>query len=155
MDVEVRGLDDLQAVTKALRAAGDQGKGLRKELYAGLNRATKDVREDMKAGIPASLPSRGGLASEVHRTTSLTTTTTGGGRNPGVRIRARGRRGIARMNRGSFRHPVFGNRDVWVTQTAGVTKGFLDQPFEKSKPQLQRAVLDAIAAVARMIDRRV
>lgn len=156
MDVEVRGLDDLQKVTKALRAAGDQGKGLKKEFYAGLNRATKEVRADMKANIPGALPSRGGLADEVARTTSLTTSATGSGRNPGVRIRARGRRAIARMNRtGSFRHPVFGNKNVWVEQTAGVTKGFLDEPFEKSKPHLQDAVIDAIAAVARMIDRRV
>jgi hypothetical protein len=64
-----------------------------------------------------------------------------------VRIKARGRRSIRRMNNaGSVRHRVFG-RGPWVTQTAGIEKGFLDKPFEESRPALQRAVVQAIARI--------
>jgi len=152
--VTVTGTEDLAALTRALRDAGESGKGLRKELYAGLNRATKPIRADMIAAIPASLPSRGGLASEVHRSTKLATSTTGGGSNVGVRIRARGKHNIRLMNAGTVRHPVFG-RGAWVSQTAGVTKGFLDKAFRKSEPKVRDAVLDAIRIVAAQIDRRV
>lgn len=155
IETEVHGLDDLQALTKALRAAGDQGKGFKRELYRGLNSATKETRADMKAAIPASLPSRGGLAAEVHRTASLTTSTIGGGRNVGVRIKARGKRNLRLMNSGVVRRPLFGNKQFWFSQTAGVRKGFLDDPFEKNKPEVRDAVLEAIQSVARMIDRRV
>lgn len=152
MEVEVRGLEDLAQVSAALKSAGD--KDLKRELYRSLNSATKEVRDDMRAAIPAALPTRGGLAAEVHATTKFSTSTSGGGRNIGVRIRGRGRRNIASMNRGSFRHRVFGS-NTWVTQTAGVREGFLDEAFTKDKPHLQQAVIDAIQAVARIVNGKV
>lgn len=151
-DFDVRGTEDLARLTRALRAAGESGKGLRKELYASLNRETKQTREDMKASIPASLPSRGGLASLVYRKARLSTSTRGGGRNVGVRIK--GRR-LAGLNAGRVRHPVFGRANSWVTQTKGIRAGFLDEAFERDKPQLQQAVVNAINAVGNQIDRKV
>jgi hypothetical protein len=158
-DAEVRGLDDLEALTRALKAAGDSGTGLRRELYAGLNRATKHTREQMKKAIPGALPTSGGLAAEVASTASFTATATGSGANTGVRIkgRRRGRKGssLARMNAGVVRHPVFGNRSVWVDQTAGVTKGFLDEEFQQDKPELRDAVIEVIQSVRAQIYRKV
>jgi hypothetical protein len=154
-EFEVRHLEDLARLSRALRAAGSEGKGLRRELYSGLNRATKPVRGEMKAAISDALPSSGGLAADVQRSTRFTTTTSTGARL-GVRIRARGKRSIRRMNStGSFRHPVFGNRNVWVTQSAGVTKGFLDEPFNKSRPRVQREVIETIARVRAAIYRSI
>ena len=153
--VELRGTEHLAALTKALRAAGDSGKGLRKELYSGLNRATKETRKEMRAAILPALPTRGGLAAEVQRTTRFSTSVLSG-RNPGVRIRARGKHTIRRMNQtGTFRHLVFGNRDIWVTQSAGVKKGFLDKPFERSKPEVRTEVLLTIARIRTQIYRSV
>lgn len=142
-DVEIRGVENLARLSRALREAGEQGKGLRKELRSSITKETKKIRADMRAGLSAgpALPSRGGLASDIQSNTRFTTAISGSG----VRIRVRSKRSIRRMNAtGTFRHPVFGNRGKWVTQSAGVSKGFLDRPFEKSRPEVQKAVLAAI-----------
>ena len=153
-DVELRGVDDVDALVRRIRTHAD-AKALRKELYAGLNRVTKGVREDMKASIGPSLPSRGGLAALVMAKASLTTTAAAG-KNAGVRIRVRGRKGggdIGRMNRtGVVRHPVYGNRNVWVSQTEGVEKDFLDEPFMKSKPEVARGIQRVLADIARKVE---
>lgn len=155
-DFEIRHLEDLARVSRAMRAAGSEGKGLRKELYSGLNRATKPVRADMRAAILPALPSSGGLAADVQRTTRFTTTTSTGAKNLGVRIRARGKRSIRRMNAtGTFRHPVFGNRRVWVNQSAGVRQGFLDEPFEKSRPVVRAEVMATIARIRAIVYRSI
>lgn len=152
-DAELRGLDDLARLSRAFREAGDQGKGLKRELSSSINRETKQTRKEMRAAILPGLPKRGGLAADVVRTTRFTTSVSSSGRNVGVRIKARGKRSIRRMNAtGTFRHPVWGGKNRgsgtgWVTQSAGVEKGFLDKPFEKSQPKLRSAVLTTIARV--------
>lgn len=150
-DIELRGTADVDALVRRIRTHAD-AKALRKELYAGLNRATKSVREDMKASIGPSLPSRGGLAALVMAKASLTTSATSG-RNAGVRIRGRHRDyDLKRLNQGRLRHPVFGNRSVWVQQTAGVIPGFLDEAFEKSKPEIARDVRRVLDEIARKVE---
>jgi hypothetical protein len=144
--IEIRGTNDLARLSTALRAAGEQGKGLKRELSSSLNRETKQTRKDMRAAILPGLPQSGGLAADVQRSTRFSTKVSTG-RNVGVTIKARGRRSIRRMNTsGSVRHRVFG-RGPWVTQTAGIEKGFLDKPFEESRPALQRAIVQAIARI--------
>lgn len=150
-DFEVRGSDDVDALVRRIRTHAD-AKALRKELYAGLNRVTKDVREDMKASIGPSLPSRGGLAALVMAKASLSTSAAGG-RSAGVRIRARNKDyDLARLNAGRLRHPVWGNREVWVEQTAGITPGFLDEAFEKKKPEIAREVSRVLDEIARKVE---
>lgn len=151
MTLELRGTDDVDALVRRIRTHAD-AKALRKELYAGLNRVTKPVREDMKASIGPSLPSRGGLAALVMAKASLTTSAVAG-RNAGVRIRARHKSyDLKRLNEGRLRHPVFGNRGVWVEQTAGVNPGFLDESFEKSKPEVARGVQRVLDDIARKVE---
>lgn len=153
-EVELQGADDVDALVRRIRTHADS-KALRKELMSGLNHVTKSVREDMRASIGPSLPSRGGLAALVMAKASLTTTAASG-RNAGVRIRVRGRKGggdIGRMNRtGIVRHPVFGNRGAWVSQTEGVDQGFLDEPFMKSKPEVTRGIQRVMAEIARKVE---
>jgi hypothetical protein len=154
-DFAVTGLDDLARLSRALREAGEQGKGLKRELRSGLNKETKKTRADMRKAIAPALPQSGGLAADVLRTTRFSTRI-GTGANPSVQIRARGRRSIRRMNAtGTFRHPVFGRRDTWVTQYGPRLPRFLDKPFEESRPDLQYAVTQAIARVSSQIYRSV
>jgi hypothetical protein len=149
-EVEIRGADDVDRLVRSIRMHAD-AKALRKELYAGLNRVTKGVRADMRASIGPSLPSRGGLAALVMAKASLTSTAASG-RNAGVRIRARHKSyDLKRMNDGRLRHPVFGNRGVWVEQTAGINPGFLDDSFEKQKPEISRAVQRVMDDIARKV----
>lgn len=150
-DVEIRGVDDIDALLRRIRTHAD-AKALRKELYAGLNRVTKPVRADMRASIGPSLPSRGGLAALVMAKASLTTSASTG-RNAGVRIRARHKEyDLKRLNEGRLRHPVFGNRGVWVDQTAGVNPGFLDDSFEKQKPEIARGIQRVLDDIARKVE---
>jgi hypothetical protein len=154
---EVHGAREIARVARALAQAGDAGKGFRRELYSGLNRVTKDTRRDMKAAIEPALPHRGGLAAKVAKSASVTATASLRGNNVGVRIRAR-RRGVKgpslrRMNKGEFRHPLYGNRGVWVSQTAGVKAKFLDDAFAHSKPKIRIAVVLAIRNVRHRIYR--
>lgn len=138
-----------------MREAGEQGKGLKRELRAGLTRETKQVRADMRKAIAPALPQRGGLAADVQRSTRFTTSISTSS-NPSVRIKARGRRSIRRMNAtGTFRHPVFGKRDTWVSQYAPRLPRFLDKPFEASRPELQQAVLQAVTRVRSTIYRSI
>lgn len=155
-DIEIVGLESLARASRALREAGEQGKGLKRELRATLSREIKPVRTQIRAAILPGLPQRGGLAADVLASTRVTTAISTSS-NPSVRIKVRSKRAIRRMNRtGAFRHPVFGRRDTWVTQIAGPpAAGFLDKPFEKSRPELQRAVLQAIGRVRATIYRSI
>lgn len=124
---------DLKAASKALRGHGD-GKRLRKELIAELKAAaapslprvkaawlaapSQDVRRSRSRAAQPDL--RKLLADATWIQARLT------GKEAGVRIRSDGRKmpdhlkaipGHAEgIRRRPWRHPVFGNRNVWVTQ---------------------------------------
>lgn len=157
-DVEVRGLDDLANLARALKAAGDEGKGLRKELYSGLNRATKPIRTDMNAAVPPTFPEGGGLAALMAKRARFSNSIRTSPGGVGVRLAARGkgRRTLqTAIQDGTIRHPVFGNRKVWVTQSAGVEGGRPEEAFDKGEPIAKREVLRAISDVRNKIYRSV
>jgi hypothetical protein len=149
-EVEIRGADDVDRLMRRLKVHGD-GVAIRKELMRGLNSVTKGVRADMRASIGPSLPSRGGLAALVMAKASITSQAAYG-KNAGVRLRARHRSyDMKRMNEGRLRHPVFGNREVWVEQTAGINPGFLDEAFIKQRPEVTRAIQRVMDDIARKV----
>lgn len=155
VDIEVTGLDGLARLSRAMREAGGQGKGLKRELRTSLTRETKQTRANMRRAISPALPKSGGLAADVTRSTRFTTTISTG-QAVGVRIKARGKRSIRRMNAtGTWRHPVYGRRDRWVNQYDYRLPGFLDKPFEASRPQLQYGVQQAIARIEANIYRSI
>lgn len=148
VSVEVTGANQLAALAKALRQAGD--KELQRELFRGLNRAVKPVREVAKASALAVLPSRGGFAARVARG-KFVTQRRSGARVAGIRVVAKNT--DRRVDQGRLRHPVFGNRGVWVTQQ--VTPGWWSRPTEALRPQVRDDLIKAMDDVAREISRRV
>jgi hypothetical protein len=144
---------DLKRLAKALRAQSD-GKQLRRELTQGLRGVLRPLVPQVRAAYRAG-PSRGGrrrrpgpglralLASSVRTEVRLV------GRVAGARIRADGRRMPTGMkalprywegaNRRPWRHPVHGNRAVWVAQP--------------SHPAFYQAVRPAEAAARREVER--
>ena len=144
--------EQLGRLVKELKRAP---KELRRELSKSASAATKPIRAEMKSNINAlTTPTRGGLTSLEAASTTMRTSLRGG-RNPGAGIRVRGRGSIGAMNaRGRFRHPVRGNPNKWVEQTAGVKKGLLDEPFEAGAPTAHRELLKAIDRVAAILYRR-
>lgn len=113
-EVDIRGIENLERLGKRLRDTGN--KTLQKELFKGITRATKPIKAAAKTAAIAELPRGGGLNREFAKATYSTRSRTRG-RNVGVRIVGK-RKGhdIYAVDRGRLRHPVFGNRSVWVTQ---------------------------------------
>lgn len=147
-DYTVRGAEEFLRLSKALKHAGRTE--LRKELNKGMRRAAKPLIPKARAEALKRLPSKGGLAKQVAREPMRVQVRTG--RNPGVRIVVGRKRGGARgANRGSIRHPVFGNRQVWVTQP--VPPGWFDEPLSDSAPAVRRDLERALHDIAEQVVR--
>lgn len=149
-DFEVRGAEKFERVAKALRQAGD--KELRKELYAGINRATKPLRANARKSAEKNLPKAGGLNKRVARARMSTRRVTG--KNPGVKIVAKGMDQLGLMDRGMVRHPVYGNRKKWVNQPIPDAEGWFTQPMEDGKPQAQREIVHSLDDVAKKLAKK-
>lgn len=148
-DVEFNA-DDLNRLVKNIRAHANR-KELEKQLRGGLNRASKDIRGRLVEVIPAALPTRGGLAATIHEATRSRTSVKGG-RWAGVSMVFTARSHDIRTVTGRrLRHPVFGNRSTWVTQTKGVQPEVWSGEIEQQKPEIRRAVLSVLNDVARKI----
>ena len=140
---EVRGAGDFDRFAKALKAAGRTD--LRKEMFKAFRAAAKPLIAASRQEARRRLPSSGGLAEQVAKEPQRVQIRTG--RHAGVRIAVGKKRGGARTaNRGVVRHPVFGNRKVWVSQK--VTPGWFDDPMREGAPLVRRKLEQAIENVA-------
>lgn len=149
IDVTIKS-NDVDNLVRAVRTHAD-AKALRKELYSGLNRETKDLRSQMIDKIPAALPRRGGLADQM-KSKIRANTTAKSGRYAGVSVWFKSSGYDIRTLTGNrLRHPVFGNRRVWVDQTAGVDADEFMGEFDKQKPDIQRAISRVLEDVARKV----
>jgi hypothetical protein len=147
MDLQIRGAEDLGALAKRLRAAGESGKGLRKELYAGMNRATKPLRAEAQKRAATDLPQEGGLAALVSKRKGNTRILTG--KNPRVSITFGGT--AMSTDRGFVRHRVFG-RGPWVTQSVE-GGGWFTETMRAGAPTVRKELNEAIENVANQIRR--
>lgn len=151
LSIDQRGLVD---VARVLKSEAD-GKFLRRELIKALKATAGAPIAQAKSGI-LSAPSRGlhggqSLRAEVARTIKPVTRLSG--RMTGVSIRQAGTPNLRnfkmagrRFNRGYFRHPVFGNTEVWVGQT-GKPEWF-DGPMRNAAPDFKDDVLRVVQELA-------
>lgn len=120
----VRDSGDLRRISRELRAMDD--KKLKAKFRRELRKAATPLVPKVRASI-RSIPSKqayspDGLRGSLSRATRVEVKTTG--REAGVAIRVDGRKMPAHMKslpsmvegKKRWRHPVFGNRDVWVDQ---------------------------------------
>ena len=154
-DLRIEGANKLGILAKALRNVGD--KELQKELYAGLNRATKELRADVKDSQVQNLPDHGGLNKELTR--GKGSVRRRGGKNPSVRIVFKGIEQMDRIDRqGRVRHPVFrraGRRTVWVDQRIPKAKGWFTDPLENGAPAVRKELVRVIDEVAKKLARKI
>ena len=140
------GAEEFAKLARDLRAAGD--KDLRKELYRGLNRATKGLKDAAKDSARRTLPQGGGLADRVAR--ARFSTRARAGRSPSIRIVAKDSKGrpvdLYALDQGTVRHPTFGRRP-WVAQR--VDPGWFTEPMERGAGDARRHIEAAVAEVAR------
>ena len=150
-DFEIRGADDIDALFKRINAHADK-KAIRKELHRGLAKVTPHLRGALVEAIPAALPSSGGLSAMVSGSTKWRTSVKGG-KYAGVTLWARNTKHDIRTLTGSrLRHPVWGNRDAWVNQTAGVEPAVFLTEFEQNKPHVRKAILQVLNDISRKIE---
>lgn len=148
-DFEIRGAEQFLKLSKALKHAGRTE--LRKELTAGMRRAGKPLIAASRKEALRRLPQKGGLAQQVAKEPQRVQVRTGA-RTAGVRIVVGKKRGGARSaNRGVVRHPVFGNREVWVNQR--VPKGWFDDAMKAGAPTVRRELEKAMRDVAEKVVR--
>lgn len=143
-EMAIEGGEKLAKLARQLKETGD--KGLQRELRKQLRTAAAPVIREAQQAAEQSLPHRGGLnafvgAGQVRVQTSMS------GRN--ARVRLRPRRG-AGAERGRLRHPVFGNRDRWVTQT--VKPGWFTATLEEHAPEVRQQLVQVIDDVARQLE---
>lgn len=143
--------EGFDTLSRKFKAAGVEGKGLRKELAREILRTTKPLKQDAKRNAKAILPKRGGLAAIVARS-NFSTKTRIVGANTGVKIIAKGKgsaRGVRQIDAGRVRHPVFGRRGVWANQR--VPAGWFSDAMKKGAGKVRDGVQAAVAAVLRKL----
>lgn len=153
--------ENLRNISNALRAEED-GKELRKELTRNMREALKPGAARAKAGIMSMSSStpHGGPALKSSIARKIRPEVRISGKFPGAKIKAFKTKNLRnfpnapkRTNRaGGWRHPVYGNRDVWVQQT-GKVKWF-DRSFEGERGTYEHAVKSALAGMVNRINSR-
>lgn len=142
MEVIIRDASDLKQLAKTIRQHSD-AKALRKELTGGLREELRPVVQAVKANYAGGKH----LRPALRKATRMEVRTAG--KLTGVRVRVDGRRmpsgmgSLPAMHEGveRWRHPVFGNRDVWVSQAP---RPSFYQTVQRFEPQVQRR-MDEIA----------
>jgi hypothetical protein len=152
---------NLRNISRALRAEED-GKELRKELTRNMREALKPGATQAKSNIMsmASATPHGGPALKSSIARRIRPEARISGRFPGAKVKAfktPNLRGFAnaakRTNRASgWRHPVYGNRQVWAQQR-GKVKWF-DRAFEGQRNTYEHAVKSALADMVNRIASR-
>lgn len=146
VDVRITGADNLATLAKELKRIGDND--LRKEMLRGIRTATKPMVAAAKESAHDELPKAGGLNEIVARSKFSTRTRTAG-RSPGVRVVAASGINVGSIDRGRLRHPVFGNREAWVTQQ--VKPGWFTDAMNAHADEVRRELMAALERVARQV----
>jgi hypothetical protein len=137
--VDITGADQLVRLSKALKEAG--AKDLQRELSKAINTAMKPVKADLQRSASSSLPSRGGLASEVAGSKYSTR------RNKnGLRLVAKGKYSLYHMDQGQIRHGK-GNK------VQSIQQGWFTNVTDAAAPEVRKEITDAMESVIRKIDK--
>jgi hypothetical protein len=142
--MDVRGADDFARLAKALKEGPED---LQREFSKAVSKATAPLKTAARESARQTLPRRGGLADRVARSRFATRRSTG--RRAGVRVTVSSPDALGQLDRGVVRHPVFGNRNVWVTQS--ITPGWWTKPTDQVGPEVQRALLAAMDEVGKKL----
>jgi hypothetical protein len=131
-------LPDVKASVKGGRS-GARGGGYKARGQFAMEKSTAKNRERAAAKAAAGAGLRDTIARGVEVSNRAS------GPRAGVRIIHRtsalppDQKSLPRhMNRGRWRHPVFGDREAWVTQT--FTPGWFDKPIIAKRPQVRAAI---------------
>ena len=136
---------DLAALANLFKQAGRGD--LRRMLLGRIRTAGKPTIAAVQAKALATLPRRGGFAELVAANVGVRSSLSGSGAM--VRVRRNkttptDRTLVGIDATGSWRHPVYGNRDAWVEQTATSARGYFTRTIDGKAPEFRSAVLQAM-----------
>lgn len=151
MDVRVSS-KDIAAVGAAVRALGD-GREVVNEMAKEIRRAVPPVRKAVRDYALRTLPKRGGL-NEWVAAAGVRAAVRRGPRTAGVQLvsgrnAARRRADLKRLDSGTLRHPLRGNRSHWYLQK--VHPGFFQFPVHDHTDDFTDAVAEAVNTAARKV----
>jgi hypothetical protein len=143
--VKIEGTDDLQKIADALK---DADKETIKKVRAALRNAGKPLGRKVLERGAAELPHRGGLSAKIAALGRVGVSSALGGRvaTISVVLRMKGA-DLSKINQGNLRHPVFGNRAVWVGQP--IRPGAFRRAFDAEAEEARKA---ALAAAQQVLD---
>jgi BMFP domain-containing protein YqiC len=149
MEMRMTGAADLKTLAKKIRKSAD-AKQVRKDLTKGLKDGTKPALVLVKAAALALPDKPGNKSTGVRRKMARVANVQvrASGNSAGVRVRlSRSRMGdhaaMARVtNDGKWRHPVYGNANVWVRQYS--RRGWFDDANRRAASQVRKAVKQVI-----------
>lgn len=122
---------------------GDGGKQHRKLLLKGIREGVKPAIPDIQKSAIDLLPGGGVGYDQRVAGSKFAVRTRLSGKVASVKIVGASKSHIKDTNdRGRLRHPVFGQREVWVTQA--VPTGWFDKPMEEQKPRINAALTDVM-----------
>lgn len=144
MEVRIEGAEQLRLLARKLR---DATKELRSDLYRGINRAVKPLKQDVRESALKILPKGGGLAKRVAKS-KITTKRRVSGAGAGVRLVGRSGYDIGSINRGRVRHLTYGH-EPWVNQA--VPAGFWTQPLTAGGPKVAAEIQEVMDDITQKI----
>jgi len=154
------GSAQLRDLGARLKAAGTEGRGLRKALNGALEEAAKPLAAKISSveHLRPYLPDR---YAEVLAADLTWQVTSSFGSDPRVQLRVQPRvhrRKVRMLNNGLINHPVYprGPRKSWhwqSRQTGGMRPGFFDDACRDAGPEIRSKVMQALAETAKKIAR--
>jgi hypothetical protein len=153
------GAMELRALSVRLKAAGLEGKGLRRKLYKQMNDSVKPLAEKIAdvEHLKPYMPDR--YAVVLAEDLGVRITKAFSGANPRIEVLAKAkqhRRKLLMLDAGRINHPIYaqGERKYWRwsnTQTGGMKAGFFSDLVSKESPQIRDQVLKAMTETAREV----
>jgi len=141
------GSAQLAALAVRLKVAGD--KTLRRELLRGLKSGADPLVKAVAEAARNQLPKHGGLNEQVAGQKVKVQVRTGA-RTAGVRMTTDAP-DTSQTDTGFVRHPVYGNRQKWVTQQIPAAKGWWSRTLANGAPDVQPELTAAMERVAAQI----
>ena len=157
----VQGAQAFQILAAHLKETGE-GK-LRADLQKAIKDAAKPIADMIgnTSHLREYMPNR--YADVLATDLQVSTHARAGGTSPGITIMARaptaasggrGARKIRQREAGVITHPLWGNREHWYPQTAGMSAGFFSDPGHRMAPQVRDKILEAMRGTCDEITRK-
>lgn len=149
---------DLRDLVRDISKHGD-AKAFRKELSSGMRAAVKPIVVKARAAVRSQPGGRKstGLRADIARAVQMKVDMRATSERIGIRVRLDGSKlrshpkGIVAAYEGvrPWRHPLFGNRDKWVTQPS---RGFLTEVVEADRSRVMREIEQTMNTIARKLE---